>query len=61
MTGDWLILARTNDKLNKIKTRLKRMAIYFEIKGRKSYKTRLYTAYKHYTRWTNGDKLSLSE
>jgi superfamily I DNA/RNA helicase len=37
------------------------MAIYFEIKGRKSYKTRLYTAIKNYTRWTNGDKLSLSE
>ena len=37
------------------------MAIYFEIKGRKSYKTRLYTAVKNYTRWTNGDKLSMSE
>ena len=59
--GDWLILARTNDKLIKLKSILKEMAIYFEIKGRKSYKTRLYTAVKHYTRWTNGDKLSLSE
>ncbi len=37
------------------------MAIYFEIKGRKSYKTRLYTAVKHYTRWQQGDLLSLSE
>ena len=37
------------------------MAIYFEIKGRKSYKTRLYTAVKNYTRWTNGDKLSLCQ
>ena len=37
------------------------MAIYFELKGRKSYKKRLYTAVKHYTRWINGDKLSLSE
>jgi superfamily I DNA/RNA helicase len=37
------------------------MPIYFEIKGRKSYKTRLYTAIKNYTRWTKGDKLSLSE
>ena len=59
--GDWLILARTNDKLTKLKPILKDMAIYFEIKGRKSYKTRLYTAIKNYTRWTNGDKLSLSE
>ncbi len=59
--GDWLILARTNDKLRKLKSTLKDMAIYFEIKGRKSYKTRLYTAIKNYTRWTNGDKLSLLE
>jgi DNA helicase-2/ATP-dependent DNA helicase PcrA len=59
--GDWLILARTNDKLIKLKSILQEMAIYFELKGRKSYKTRLYTAVKHYTRWTKGDKLSLSE
>ena len=59
--GDWLVLARTNDKLTKLKPLLRDMAIYFEIKGRKSYKTRLYTAIKNYTRWTNGDKLSLSE
>ena len=59
--GDWLVLARTNDKLTKLKPILKDMAIYYEIKGRKSYKTRLYTAIKNYTRWTNGDKLSLSE
>ena len=59
--GDWLILARTNDKLLKLKPTLKDMAIYFEIKGRKSYKTRLYKSIQDYTRWTNGDKLSLSE
>jgi len=59
--GDWLILARTNDKLRKLKSALRDMAIYFELKGRKSYKTRLYTAIKNYTRWTTGDKLSLSE
>jgi superfamily I DNA/RNA helicase len=59
--GNWLVLARTNDKLIKLKSTLKDMAIYFEIKGRKSYKTRLYTAIKNYTRWTHGDKLSLSE
>ena len=55
------MLSRTNDKLNKLKPILKDMAIYFEIKGRKSYRTRLYTAIKNYTRWTNGDTLSLSE
>ncbi len=59
--GDWLILSRTNDKLVKLKAVLEEMAIYFEIKGRKSYKTRLYTAVKHYTRWQQGDELSLSE
>ena len=59
--GDWLILSRTNNKLIKLKTVLQEMAIYFELKGRKSYKTRLYTAIKNYTRWTHGDKLSLSE
>ena len=59
--GDWLILARTNDKLIKLKSILQEMAIYFELKGRKSYKTRLYTAVKHYTRWQQGDLLSLSE
>ena len=59
--SDWLILARTNDKLIKLKSTLQEMAIYFEIKSRKSYKTRLYTAVKHYTRWQQGDLLSLSE
>jgi DNA helicase-2/ATP-dependent DNA helicase PcrA len=59
--SDWLILARTNDKLLKLKPLLRDMAIYFEIKGKKSYKIRLYTAIKNYTRWTHGDKLSLSE
>tara|TARA_X000001382_G_scaffold104629_2_gene79729 strand:- start:44 stop:919 length:876 start_codon:yes stop_codon:yes gene_type:complete len=60
-SDDWLILGRTNNVLIKLKPVLKDMAIYFEIKGRKSYKTRLYTAVKNYTRWTNGDKLSMSE
>ena len=59
--GNWLILARTNDKLIKLKSTLKDMAIYFEIKGRKSYRTRLYKSIQDFTRWTNGDKLSLSE
>ena len=59
--GDWLILARTNYKLKKLGPILKEMGIYFEIKDRKSYRTRLYKSIKDYTRWTNGDKLSLSE
>ena len=59
--GDWLILGRTNDKLFKLKPVLKEMGIYFELKGRKSYKTRLYTAIKNYTRWQKGELLSLSE
>ena len=59
--GDWLILARTNDKLTKLKPTLKDMGIYFEIKGRKSYRTRLYKSIQDYTRWTTGDMLSLSE
>ena len=59
--GDWLILTRTNDKLIKLKPLLRERGIYFEIKGRKSYRTRMYKAIENYTRWTNGDKLSLSE
>lgn len=59
--GDWLILSRTNNILIKLKAVLREMAIYFELKGRKSYKTGLYTAVKHYTRWQQGDLLSLSE
>ena len=59
--GDWLILARTNDKLTKLKPMLREMGIYFEIKGKKSYRTRLFKSVQDYTRWTNGDKLSLSE
>ena len=59
--GDWLILARTNDKLKRMAPDLKDMGLYFEIKGRKSYRTRLYKSIMDYTRWTNGDQLSLSE
>ena len=32
-----------------------------EIVGRKSYRTRLYKSIQDYTRWTNGDLLSISE
>ena len=59
--GDWLILARTNYRLKNLVPQLKERGLYFEIKDRKSYRTRLYRSIKNYTRWTNGDKLSLSE
>ena len=59
--GDWLILARTNDRLNKIKPILKDMGIYFQFKGRKSFKSTLFRSVLNYTRWTTGDKLSLAE
>jgi len=59
--GKWLVLARYNDKLIKLKPVLRDMGIYFEYKNRKSYKTRLYAAVLNYTRWINGSLLSLSE
>ena len=60
--GDWLILARTNDRLNKIKPILRDMGIYFQIKGRKSYKASLFKSIVNYTRWSDkNDQLSLSE
>ena len=59
--GDWLILARTNDRLNKIKPILKDMGIYFQIKGRKSFKATLFRSILNYTRWQKGELLSLSE
>ena len=61
-TGDWLVLARTNDRLEKLKPFLKDMGIYFQYKGRKSFTTSLFRSILNYTRWQNkGDKLSLSE
>ena len=60
--GEWLILARTNDRLNKIKPILRDMGIYFQIKGRKSYKATLFRSIVNYTRWADKkDKLSLTE
>ena len=60
--GDWLILARTNDRLEKLKPLLKDMGIYFQFKGRKSFKASLFRSILNYTRWQNkGDLLSLSE
>jgi len=59
--GKWLVLARYNDKLIKLKPFLRDMGIYFEYKNRKSYKTILYDAIQNYTRWTKGSLLSISE
>jgi superfamily I DNA/RNA helicase len=59
--GKWLVLARVNDRLIKLKPLLRDRGIYFEYKNRKSYKTRLYDAIQNYTRWTKGSKLSISE
>ena len=60
--GDWLILSRTNDRLTKLKPILRDMGIYFQFKGRKSFKSTLFRSILNYTRWQNkGEKLSLSE
>ncbi len=60
--GDWLILARTNDRLNKIKPILRDMGIYFQFKDRKSYRASLFRSIINYTRWADKkDKLSLTE
>ena len=59
---DWLVLARTNDRLEKLKPILKDMGIYFQFKGRKSFRSTLFRSILNYTRWQNkGDQLSLSE
>ena len=60
--GDWLILARTNDRLNKIKPLLREMGIYFQFKNRKSYKASLFRSITNYTRWADRKaRLSLTE
>jgi superfamily I DNA/RNA helicase len=59
--GNWLVLARYNDKLNRLKPFLKERGIYFEYKDRKSYKVTLFRTILNYIRWQKGDLLSLSE
>jgi DNA helicase-2/ATP-dependent DNA helicase PcrA len=59
--GTWLVLARYNDKLNRLKPTLKERGIYFEFQDRKSYKITLFKTILNYTRWTKGDQLSLAE
>ena len=60
-SGDWLILGRTNYRLKNLVPQLRERGLYFEIKNRKSYNARLYRSIQDYTRWTNGDLLSISE
>ena len=59
--GNWLILARYNDRLNKLMPLLKDMGIYYQYKGRKSYKSTLFKTILNYIRWQKGELLSLSE
>ena len=59
--GKWLILARTNYRLIKLKPHLTERGIYFEYKDRKSFSAKLYKAIKDFTRWTDGNPLTPSE
>jgi len=59
--GKWLILARTNYRLIKLKPHLIERGIYFEYKDRKSFSAKLYKAIKDFTRWTDGNPLTPSE
>ena len=59
--GNWLVLARYNDRLSKLMPSLKDRGIYFQYKGRKSYKVSLFRTILNYTRWQKGELLSLSE
>ena len=59
--GQWLILARYNDRLSKLMPDLKERGIYFQYKNRKSYKVSLFRSILNYTRWQKGELLSLSE
>jgi hypothetical protein len=59
--GNWLVLARYNDRLSKLMPSLKDRGIYFQYKGRKSYKVSLFRTILNYIRWQKGELLSLSE
>ena len=58
---NWLILGRYNDRLHKLMPRLKDMGIYYQFKGRKSFKVSIFRTIINYTRWQKGELLSLSE
>ena len=59
--GQWLILARTNYRLIKIKPYLIERGIYFEYKNRKSFSPKLYKAIQNFTRWTDDNPLTPAE
>ena len=59
--GNWLILARTNYRLIKLKPHLIERGIYFEYKERKSFSAKLYKAIQNFTRWTDGNPLTPTE
>ena len=59
--GNWLILARYNDRLTKLMPELKDRGVYFQYKNRKSYKVSLFRTILNYIRWQKGELLSLSE
>ena len=59
--GKWLVLARTNYRLIKIKPYLMERGIYFEYKERKSFSAKLWKAIRDFSRWTSGAQLTAPE
>ena len=59
--GKWLVLARTNYRLIKIKPYLMERGIYFEYKERKSFSAKLWKAIRDFSKWTSGAQLTASE
>ena len=60
--GKWLVLARYNDKLIKLKPTLERWVfILNKIKIERATRPDSTKQYKNFTRWSQGSKLSISE
>jgi len=59
--GRWLILARTNYRLIKMKPYLMERGIYFEYKERKSFSAKLWKAIRDFSKWTTGAQLTSPE
>ena len=59
--GKWLVLARTNYRLIKMKPYLMERGIYFEYKERKSFSAKLWKAIRDFSKWTLGAQLTASE
>ena len=53
--GKWLILARYNDRLKTYAYLKRQRGIYFQYKGRKSYKVSLFRTILNYIRWQKGE------